>query len=407
MFIFDTYDMIEPVPNSLKEYELFYTLYSQNIKTNILMNQVLKELKFQLSNLNTEIIQTLKKNELLHDVELLCLGLKQNKGNRYKYSRSLSNSDSILLNTYFSENYDAYIDFITNYQQIIVVYSSFETTVKAYLNSKYHVDSQKQKNLISDLLNTETKLLDSYNSLTNNNFSSDDLKQLWLYYTNIRNLYSHSGGIIGTEFINKMMYLKTDIEKIKEEKFIIENSFVEHSGQDLFQLNCLNEGDLFKINEYNLRFFRNLLVNIWESIYTIYNSPKKEDEIIFFKKNTFKIDVYKTEEKLLDIQTMPETLTSYSSHFHISGYLCPKCIKNGLFLYKVKFKKEPIDISDLLCGKKDKNRLAKNAFCCPCCKSFYFPKYGENLSDNNGFNVFDISDKQYIKILDMLNKEGL
>ena len=76
MFIFDTYDMIEPVPNSLKEYELFYTLYSQNIKTNILMNQVLKELKFQLSNLNTEIIQNHKKNELLHDVELLCLGLK-------------------------------------------------------------------------------------------------------------------------------------------------------------------------------------------------------------------------------------------------------------------------------------------------------------------------------------------
>ena len=84
MVIFDTYDIIQPIPNTLKEYELFYKLYSQNIKTNILENQVFKELKYQLSNINTEIIQNLKSKESLYDLNLTLIGLKHNKGKSYE-----------------------------------------------------------------------------------------------------------------------------------------------------------------------------------------------------------------------------------------------------------------------------------------------------------------------------------
>ena len=130
MVIFDTYDIIQPIPNTLKEYELFYKLYSQNIKTNILENQVFKELKYQLSNINTEIIQNLKSKESLYDVNLTLIGLKHNKGKRYEYQRGLSNSDSVLLNKYFDGDYDSYIDFTTNYQQVIIIYSLFETSIR-------------------------------------------------------------------------------------------------------------------------------------------------------------------------------------------------------------------------------------------------------------------------------------
>ena len=406
MVIFDTYDIIQPIPNTLKEYELFYKLYSQNIKTNILENQVFKELKYQLSNINTEIIQNLKSKESLYDVNLTLIGLKHNKGKRYEYQRGLSNSDSVLLNKYFDGDYDSYIDFTTNYQQVIIIYSLFETTIKAYLKSKYNVNSQCQKDLIQDLLANETTLVISYKQLTNSALSKEDIYNLWLYYTNIRNLYSHSGGIIGSEFINKMQKIESFIQQINDSIFSIESSVADLQGQELFQLSQFVEQDLFKINEYNLRFFRNFLVNIWESIYTIYNAPSITNKTINFEQNIFHIKVYDTEKSLFDIQTMPETLTSYTTHFHINGHLCPRCIKNGLFLYKVEFRQGSVDISELIIGKKDSRYLTERAFCCPCCKTFYFPQHGKKLSEGNGFNILDISDNQYIQILDILNKLG-
>lgn len=291
MVIFDTYDIIQPIPNTLKEYELFYKLYSQNIKTNILENQVFKELKYQLSNINTEIIQNLKSKESLYDVNLTLIGLKHNKGKRYEYQRGLSNSDSVLLNKYFDGDYDSYIDFTTNYQQVIIIYSLFETTIKAYLKSKYNVNSQCQKDLIQDLLANETTLVTSYKQLTNSALSKEDISNLWLYYTNIRNLYSHSGGIIGSEFINKMQKIESFIQQINDSIFSIESSVADLQGQELFQLSQFVEQDLFKINEYNLRFFRNFLVNIWESIYTIYNAPSITNKTINFEQNIFHIKV--------------------------------------------------------------------------------------------------------------------
>lgn len=406
MVLFDTYDMIQPIPGSLKEYELFYNLYSQNIKNNILENQVFKELKYQLSNINTEIIQSLKKEEALHDVNLTLVGLEHNKGKRYEYPRGLSNSDSVLLNKYFNGDYDLYIDFTSNYQQVIIIYSLFETTIKAYLKSKYNFDSQRQKNLIEDLLNNETDLAISYKNLTNSALSNDDINNLWLYYTNIRNLYSHSGGIIGSEFIDKMQKLQNGIQQINDNHFLIESSVANSQGYELFQLSQFVNQDLFKINEYNLRFFRNFLVNIWESIYITYNTPCVSNEIVKIEPNTFQMKVYNTEKSLFDIQTMPEMLTSYTSHFYINGYLCPRCVKNGLFLYKVAFRQGSIDVSEILAGKKDSNYLTERAFCCPCCKSFYFPRHGKKLTDGDGFNILDISDNQYIQILDILDKLG-
>ena len=106
------------------------------------------------------------------------------------------------------------------------------------------------------------------------------------------------------------------------------------------------------------------------------------------------------------MQKLPQTITYSNINFNISNYICPKCKNNKIFLYKIKFANK-LFIDELILKQKEKKYPARNAFTCPFCKSFYFPKYEEKLSDNNGFNLLELNDSDYYWILKKFEETGL
>lgn len=51
-----------------------------------------------------------------------------------EYNISILNDDLYLRRKYFDGNYEEFINYITNIQQLITLYSSFENTIKSYFN---------------------------------------------------------------------------------------------------------------------------------------------------------------------------------------------------------------------------------------------------------------------------------
>ena len=48
----------------------------------------------------------------------------------------------------------------------------------------------------------------------------------------------------------------------------------------------------------------------------------------------------------------------------------------------------------------------ERVFTCPHCRSFFISKYKERLSDNNGNNLLNLNDDDYLLILEQFNIEG-
>ena len=91
--LFDRYDMIVPMKNSLPEYEAFYSIYGQNIKIIMLCNQMLKEKREELPNFFLEMYQNILEFDNEIDPTLFCIGLKRKKGKREFFKRSISIDD--------------------------------------------------------------------------------------------------------------------------------------------------------------------------------------------------------------------------------------------------------------------------------------------------------------------------
>ena len=129
--LFETYGMIVPEKGTCPNYELFYMFYSLNIKQNLLANHLFNEVKSQLPVMSLEIKESI--NHKLQEIDsiLPAMGLKREKTEREEYNISILNDDLYLRRKYFDGNYEEFINYITNIQQLITLYSSFENTIKS------------------------------------------------------------------------------------------------------------------------------------------------------------------------------------------------------------------------------------------------------------------------------------
>ena len=411
MVIKDQYDMITPNSNfPLVEYESFYISLGQIFKMSIIENQIFHEIKVKLPAYFLEISENSKHEEEMLDINLTAIGLTRVKGEREKYTRGIS--DSVFIVNYFGSDFDKYIDFYTNYQQFLLTYANFEGTIHSFLERKgiksITLKNRKkrdvgERNLVDALFLAEPNLNQKYYELTGINFEKPNMIDLWHFYTIIRNLYIHKFGIIDLKFTEKVSNLKNFLEKLND-RMLIEQLILK--TEDIFQLQEIKENSVFAISDANIRIFREFLIHIWESIYCIENPNFNENSvsnILNFEKNTFEFHLYSTSKQSQSMQIMPYKLTEKLKYYCPSGYLCPICNKNEFFLFKAKF--QPTDLNDLFDIKiRNTPRMARNIFTCPTCKSMFFPEYLKNLSDNTGFNLLNLNDKQYTEILNKIGK---
>lgn len=408
--LIDTYTMIVPQKNTFEMYEHFYSMYGNIVRNSILNWKLLDESKDILPNIFIEMTQNMRRNEKQLQSSFSLIGLEYNAGKRQQYEKSIENTDIDEITKYFNNNLDLYIEYITNKQQFLNLYIAFEGSIRSYLKENYGINECKQEDLIIKIIENEIGFGEYFEQVCNISFSEEQFKNIWNYYTSLRNLYSHSGGYIGKKFIDTINGIKKSLMNFidTDEAIKIEISLFLNGNTDLFQFSLckgINKGKLFTISEYNLRFFRNFIVHIWESIYI-----KKVPNVIVkrnykIEKNIYTFYLAKEQKESDLLQKKEQNLTLNNPCFNISGYMCPKCQNIRIFLYKAKFIPN-IDVSYLLFSKPDTNFMARNVFTCPFCRSFFFPMYQRQLSENNGFNLLNLNEIDYENILDLFESKA-
>lgn len=405
MLIKDQYDMITPEKKyPLAEYEIFYESLGQIFKMSLIENKLFHEIKSSLPAYFLEISQNSIIEDEKIDINLTLLGLERKTGKREGFSRDIS--DSNYIQKYFDSDLKKYIDFYTNYQQFILIFSNFEGTINSFLNKK-GCKNITQAALINKILGYNTNFINKFNELTNYNFEKKDFENYWKYYLAIRHLYAHKFAIIEQTFINKITEIENYLNKINS-RLYIENSILQ--TDDFFQLKEIKLDNIFAISDSNMRLYREFLIHIWETIYCLEN-PNFNGVIAsnpHFTSNKFSFKQYSTEEQLTALHTLPVSLSDISYYFKPSGYMCPICNKNDFFLYNAIFNVKDLDVlfnfkSKVINGKKIKH-VANIVYTCPFCKSLFFPEYQKNLSDNTGFNLINLPSLLYFNALNLIQE---
>jgi len=409
MIIFETYEMITPKKGALSEYEQFYFSYGQTIKMNLLINQMLKEIKEKLPVYFLEIMESIERRYTELEPQLLVIGLQKIEGEREKYERNIGNSDYAFIKDYFDGDIGKYIDFYTNKQTVISIHTLFESSIIEYVRRKENNQKLfiRQDKLLSSLFSNIgfTRFNKMFEQLHKVDFTEEYFNKLWCYYTNIRNLYAHTDGFISQRFKDVMNGCSSLLKKFAENDMILECSLFHITDNDFFQLNNIKVKDLFCINEINCRYFLHFLVYIWETIYAMETqlTDNKSNKKYIIVDNTFEFKLYSSSEDYKLMQTMPETLTNGLSKFIINGYKCPNCKNDSIFLYKATPGKD-FDVSLIANNESNEKYKSRKVFTCPNCKSFFFSSYGGFLSDNKGFNIMELNDFEYFILLKKFNK---
>lgn len=402
--LIDTYTMIVPQKDTLAEYEQFYHRYGGIVRNSILIWKLLEEAKDILPNLFVEMSQNVRRNEKLLPSSFTLIGLEYRPGERDSYDKSIASSDTDEIRDYFDNDLSRYIEFVTNRQQFTELYTTFESTIKAFLKRDYCIDGIKQEEIVKTIIDNEVNFIEKFGKICNCEFTKEQFNKIWTYYSNLRNLYYHTGGFISDRFLKNINGVRAVLKDFvsNDEGLSIEFSVYQMDDTDLFQLGfckAKNKNKLFAISEFNLRFFRNFIVHIWETVYLSKVPVVNAKRPYRFEKNAFDFRLCLGKEENDALQKKDQNITENNPCYNISGYVCPRCEKVGMFLYKAKFIPH-VDISELLFNRKDSNYMARNIFTCPFCRSFFFPEYQKELRDNTGFNILDLNDVEYTDLLD-------
>lgn len=397
----DLYRMIVPEKETLPEYEAFYTLYSQNIKMNMISFQLFDEAKEKLPNIMLSFSKDVEYKERKTDSDLLLMCVKREKSQRDDYVRAVESSEYEFVRDNLEESLSNYIEHQINYQQFVLLFSIFDGTVSQYIN---RLDSSvvyiQPSDLLIKLRDKAQDFTQKYNDLINGDYSFNELNHLWQYFSAVRNLYDHAGGIIGKKFINRIAGLKKSLERI-EEKIDVSTAYLFNMiDSDFLRIQNLTEGNLYSLSEFAVRLVRSFIMNIWESIYLLNVTPKQNTSHKHFSvvNNIYE---HKMLSNLENIDLRQRYLTPDYQNFYPSSYICPVCGKNEISLYKARFNE--VDIGDILNLDVSINYKARNVFVCPFCRSLFFPKYREKLIENTGFNIMHLSDADFNECLERFN----
>lgn len=397
----DLYRMIVPEKGTFPEYETFYTLYSQNIKMNMISFQLFDEAKEKLPNIMLSFSKDVEYKEKEIDSDLLLIGAKREKSQRDEYIKAVESSEYEFVRDNLGGSLSNYIEHQINYQQFTLLFSIFDGTISQYINRLgSSVEYIHPSELLIKLKKKVQDFTQEYNKLTNENLTFKEINILWQYFSTVRNLYDHTGGIINNKFINRINGLKISLEQIEKKIDIVTVNLFKMYEDDVLKIQSLTEGKLFSISEYAIRLFRTFIINIWESIYLLNVTPKQNTSHKHFSvvNNIYEHKMLSNPE---NIDLRQRYLTPDYQNFYPSSYICPVCGKNEISLYKARFNE--VYVGDILNLDAGINYKARNVFVCPFCRSLFFPKYREKLIENTGFNIMHLSDADFNECLKRFN----
>lgn len=159
-----------------------------------------------------------------------------------------------------------------NAKEFILIYAIFENVLKGEflkLGILGEGKFMREKDLfqfLTDKLNTQDMMNDFLIYLSQRSPIKDfeTLKTFWNFFTHIRHLYTHSGGMVTTKWAATYINLKKNLE---EKVHLFDNLFLKmrlYSAIDGFEPKI---GQNFNANDHFSNIFRNFIVYIMEALY--------------------------------------------------------------------------------------------------------------------------------------------
>ena len=164
------------------------------------------------------------------------------------------------------------LEWYINALEFLMLYSVCEQSMKEYILSVYEPKTIKEDNIIDRLFDALTKselrdtflkeLADSSSAILK---SQNELKAVWLYYTEVRHTLAHSGGFITNRVRKKIADVKKNnyapFRSIYEAMMIELGVFSQN-----YILSIVFKGKIINLSSQHLNFFRNMTVMVIESI---------------------------------------------------------------------------------------------------------------------------------------------
>ena len=154
------------------------------------------------------------------------------------------------------------------------LYSITESTLKSYCKkNRLFIKNIITTEIIEKIINNSPEIINSLEE--NHNISKKLALDIWRIYTTIRNIYSHTHGIL-SEKDKKDIYrfskkLRQSYDNAFHSDILLSTVMLESS--EIFQDDRTNIGEFYFLTDYELNIFRNF---VSEFIYTLSKTEESE-----------------------------------------------------------------------------------------------------------------------------------
>jgi hypothetical protein len=185
---------------------------------------------------------------------LMCMGVKLDENMEKEIDIEIEN----LLKTTNTTNWYLLVKGFLNIWEFLFLYSTLEMTMTQIINQDGWINANV---LLSELYKIE---LDLEKTIENNGFlnSQGNLK-LWSLYTELRNLYSHSHGMLTQSKKNDISGKLNDFKNSLKELDLINQSLMDMNN--IFKNSNMKVGKFYLLKDEELNMFRNFVITLMES----------------------------------------------------------------------------------------------------------------------------------------------
>lgn len=275
MMTIPTFSLLKPDEKSKDFYDAFYKQYSLVQINDIIMNELLDSLETEKRK---ELVERLSLNGYEIREKAACsvaIGIDdpalrqsscEDRGLNISLFRDLDSMNVDPLKWYLQAN------------EFMHLYAVCEQAIKDYLKScEFYIDKFKERKMMIQFFEIlrDKKIVDDYIELiserTNEILTKEnEVKFVWEYYTQIRNVYMHAGGRLTERFKENMGKLlenyKHEITCIMNtESMIIELAFHDFGDNEAVFFDNPT-GNIIKCEPMKINFFRNFIIILMECL---------------------------------------------------------------------------------------------------------------------------------------------
>lgn len=210
-----------------------------------------------------ELVENFKKGADKTNHTLMCMGVSAGD----YFDKDVSIDLNELLDSVVTDEWYQVVKGFLNVWEFMFLFSLIESSLKSLVAS----DSIYTSELINVLNNKYPDLLPKLES--EHHISADFSRATWSTFTSLRNVYSHTHGVISSENKKRLTKEVKAFRKSYNDSFhnpdtssdLIISSLMNESG-DLFNGNSIKEGKFYLIGDTELNIFRNFSSKIMHQL---------------------------------------------------------------------------------------------------------------------------------------------